>query len=226
MITGIGYVEGLGTVYRKNLDESFTAKKIDSIIDKKVKQLVKYHFQKFDGKSKIAFSPENPVMHKDGKTPIKRVRVLQSATNIKNLESSKLGIKDNQGNVFKWMTLGNTHHVEIYQNQKTGKYQTRFVTAIEAKQRVNENLSPVLASMPNCEFLFALHKNDLVKTKDGEVYRVQKIESSNVRLMLRSHLASVLNNKDQEIYKSISTLMQEFEIKPLSVNSIGKVKGD
>ncbi len=80
--------------------------------------------------------------------------------------------------------------------------------------------------MPNSEFLFALHKNDLVQTKDGSVYRVQKIESSNVRLMLRSHLASVINNKEQEIYKSISTLMQEFEIKPLSVNSIGKVIGD
>lgn len=220
--TGIGYIEGLGTVYRKNLDERFTVKQIDSIIDKKVRQLVKCHFKKFGSQSKVAFSPENPVMHKDGKTPIKRVRVLQSATNLQSLETSKLGIKDKEGNTFKWMTLGNTHHVEIYQNKKTGKYQTKFVTALEAKQRVNQKLSPIRASMDESNYLFSLHSNDLVQLEGKGVYRVQYIDADGKRLMLREHKAAKIDNKLQEIRKSVVVLLKDFNLKLLNVNAIGK----
>lgn len=72
--TGAGFIEGIGNVNRKVLDGSFT--QVDKIIDPIVKQLVERHLQCFDGKPKEAFANGVTLYHKDGKTPIKRVRVL------------------------------------------------------------------------------------------------------------------------------------------------------
>jgi len=208
--TGIGYIDGVGAVYRKNLDENFTARNVGNIIDPVVKKLVENHLELHGGRPKQAFTSKTPLFHLDGKTPIKRVRVLQSKATLSDLEKTKLGIKDQKGKVFKWMTLGNTHHVEIYQHKKTQKYKSVFVTALEAKQRVNQKQSPIKSVLDDeHDFLFALHKNGLVQVNDGDIFRVQKIETTSNRLMLRNHVASTLNNKEQEIHKSLSTLLKD-----------------
>lgn len=72
------------------------------------------------------------------------------------------------------------------------------------------------------DFLFALHKNGLVQVNDGDIFRVQKIETTSNQLMLRNHVASTLNNKEQEIHKSLSTLLKDYKLYPVRVNAIGK----
>ena len=75
--TGAGYIEKHGgLVYRKNLSPDFTVKNANSIVDETVKDMVIKHLAKHGDNSKQAFADNITVYHKDGKTPIKRVRVL------------------------------------------------------------------------------------------------------------------------------------------------------
>jgi CRISPR-associated endonuclease Csn1 len=221
--TGIGYIDGIGAVYRKNLDENFTANNVKNIIDPVVKELVEKHLALHGDKPKQAFTSKTPLYHLDGKTPIKRVRVLQSKATLNDLEKTKLGIKDRQGEVFKWMTLGNTHHVEIYQNKETKKYKSVFVTALEAKRRVNQKQKAIIGVLDEeHDFLFALYKNDLVQLNDGEVYRVQKLSGGTNQVMLRKHLASTVGDKKEALLKTTTFLLEKNELKPIKVNIIGK----
>jgi hypothetical protein len=55
-----------------------------------------------------------------------------------------------------------------------------------------------------------------------KIYRVQKLDSGSNRIMLRNHLAATLDNKQQEINKSCTTLLRDFSMKRIQVNAIGK----
>ena len=119
--TGGGYIERHGgLVYRKKLSPEFTEKNIKSIIDVTIQSMVLSHLTAFGGDPKKAFADDITVYHKDGKTPIKRVRVLQSKTTEKKLAQTKFGVKDKSGKIFKYMAYGNMHHVEIIKHKETG----------------------------------------------------------------------------------------------------------
>ena len=119
--TGAGYIEKHGgLVYRKNLTPDFTVKNANSIVDETVKELVLAHLLKYENDPKKAFAEGTIVYHKDNKTPIKRVRVLQSKTTREKLEQSKFGIQDKSGKIFKYMAYGNMHHVEVLKHNETG----------------------------------------------------------------------------------------------------------
>ena len=107
----------------------------ESILDETIKQLVLDHLVKYEGDSKKAFADGVTVYHKNKKTPIKRVRILQSETTQEKLEENKFGVKDQSGRVFKYLSYGNIHHVEIVQNRITGKYKGEFVTMMQASHR-------------------------------------------------------------------------------------------
>lgn len=245
--TGAGFIEGVGTVYRKILDGTITLAQVNKIIDPIVKKQVLTHIEKYSNKPKVpwdklnsdlfkrlvkeAFSEEKTVYHKDGTTPIKRVRTLQRKMKKKDLENMKHGIVDKQGKPFKWMTYGNTHHVEIIKHKKTQKYKGVFVTMMEAAHRVRgikRNKCPVVRidHGEHYEFLMALHINDLVAIKNGSgqaVYRIQKLDRLINKLMLRLHTASTIDNLNEEIHKSISTLMETYQMQKINVNAIGKI---
>lgn len=227
--TGAGFIEGIGTVYRVNLSPDFKVPQVKKIIDDEVRQLVADHLEKYGNKPKEAFAEGITLYHKDGKTPIKRVRVVQSKTTLRKLEASKFGIRNRDGDVFRWMAYGNLHHVEILRQRKTGKYKSVFVTALEAAHRVRgigQSKQPMiqLDHGDDLEFVMALHINDLVSIADDEkkaIYRVQKIDSAGARLMLRLHTAATLNVETEQIFASITTLMSK-SMALHSVNAIGK----
>ncbi|MDE0401415.1 MAG: type II CRISPR RNA-guided endonuclease Cas9 [Candidatus Poribacteria bacterium] len=225
--TGVGFVRGKdteGAVYRKRLDGEFTARSIKNIVDPIVRKQVVAHLGVHKDNPKAAFAQSSQVLHKDGKTPIKRVRIFQSKTTLEDLAKDKLGIKNGQDRIFKWMTYGNMHHVEIYRHRQTEKIKPVFVRAMEAYQRVVWRKDPAISTYldENHEFCFALHKNDMVSVNiSTDYYRVQKIEDG--RLTLRLHTASTLDNDDHKIRKSISVLVQEYEMKLVRVNAIGKL---
>ncbi len=230
--TGVGFIESKGAVYRANLNSDFKEKQIDKIIDDEVREIIRNHLGKYNNNPKEAFAERQPVLHKDGKTPIKRVRILQSKTTREKLDETKFGVKNKDGKVFKWLAYGNLHHVEIIKNKKTGKYKGEFVTTMEAHHRakgIGMQKQKVIKTDhgSDYEFLMALHINDLVSVeKDSEqiFYRIQKLDSGSNRMVLRLHTASTLGNKDEEIYVSINEKsFTDWNLKKLQINVIGKI---
>jgi CRISPR-associated endonuclease Csn1 len=241
--TGAGFIEKHGgLVYRKNLSPEFTVKNAKSIVDDSIQQLVLSHLSDYGDDPKKAFAPGKVVRHKDGKTPIKRVRVLQSKTTLKKLEQNKFGVKDKAGKVFKYMSYGNMHHVEIIQHKETKAYKGEFVTMMQASHRARGILSklntsggkqPIVKITHGSEWLFvmALHINDLVSVASGsgerKFYRLQKLDSGSNRFVLRSNNAATLQNKNEELYVSINhETFQKLDLKAHKMNAIGIIVND
>lgn len=229
--TGVGYIDGIGTVYRKRLTPDFTVKNAQKIIDDTVRDLVLAHIDKHNGNSKTAFAENFKLYHQDGKTLIRRVRVVQSKTSIDKLNHSKFAIKNKRGEAFKWHAYGNTHHVEILcHRDKPNKIASHFVTAMEAARRRPARKGAKYSLIKtdhgaDWKFLMALHINDLVEVElDGErrVYRVQKLDMDGNSVTLRTHSAATVTNPKEGIRKSISALLSTYKMKPLFVNAIGK----
>ncbi len=241
--TGAGYIERHGgLVYRKILAPDFTVKHAAKIADDTVKNQVLIHLSQYGDDPKKAFADSITVYHKDGKTPIKRVRVLQSSTTEKKLAQTKFGVKDKTGKIFKYMSYGNMHHVEIIQHQETGKYKGEFVTMMQASHRAKGVQSPLNPDGrkeqitktnhgDKWQFIMALHINDLVSVAiedDKRVfYRVQMLDVQNNKLLLRIHNAASLQNKHEGLYVSIN--LENFgskDIKPHKINAIGIITDD
>jgi len=240
--TGAGYIaKHGGLVYRKSLSPDFTVKNANSIVDDHVREVVLNHLAAYDNDSKKAFAEGVRVYHKDGKTPIKRVRVLQSKTAEKKLEQTKFGVKDKTGKVFKYMSYGNMHHVEILQHKITGKYKGEFVTMMQASHRakgIQSKLNPEGGKQAiiqtehgdEWQFLMALHINDLVSVKldnnRREFYRVQKFMKEQGYLVLRLNTASTLGDKKEEIQLSVHKLLSDMHLKLHKINVIGIITND
>ncbi len=239
--TGAGYVaKHGGLVYRKFLnDPKFDPKKI---VDKTVKKIVIEHIENYKT-AKEAFSDGVVVYHKDGKTPIKRVRVLQSSVRTTKkqtaediLKRNKFGVRNKQGKIFKWMVYGNTHHVEIIRHKETGKIKGEFVTMMLASHRVkgiNMPKQPMIRTDhgENYEFVMALHRNDTVSVKNEqegrEFYRVREIDMLNNKFSLRRICAAVIENKKEELIMSINNKnFKKYDVRLHRVNSIGYFVND
>ncbi len=236
--TGANYIEKhRGLVYRKSLnDPKLNPSKI---VDESVKKIILEHISKYNT-AKEAFAAGIVVYHKDGKTPIKRVRVSQSdIKTTKNktaqdiLAQKKFAVKDKSGKVFKYMSYGNIHHVEIIKNNETGKTKGEFVTMMAASHRakgINIPKQPIIKTDhgEGWEFIMALHINDMVSVEksDGKraFYRVQKL---NPTLMLRLATAATLTKKEEEIHISINKdNFKKHEIQLHRVNAIGHFIND
>ena len=134
--TAYGFIEGKGTVHRIRLNRDFKANKVKDIVDAEVQRLVRDHLAKYDDDPKRAFADGVRLYHKNGKRPIHRVRVFASrVAKLDKLATNKLGLKNSQGEIFKWMTYGNIHHVELVRDSKSGKVKGHFVTMYEAARR-------------------------------------------------------------------------------------------
>ncbi|MGR3914144.1 MAG: type II CRISPR RNA-guided endonuclease Cas9 [Gammaproteobacteria bacterium] len=226
--TGAGYIErhgglvyrkAIGEVINKAIKQAIKRASRDSkpvvakvkIVDKTIKKIVCAHVEEY-AKRKEAFPPGETVIHKDGKTPVKRVRVLQSATTEEDLAQNKFGVRDKSGKPFKWVAYGNTHHVEVLREKKTGEIKGEFVTMMRAAQRVKGIGMPKQPMVKidhgeDHEFLMALHINDTVsvanESNERVFYRVQNLESDN-RITLRLSTASTLDKKEEGIRMRIN----------------------
>ena len=167
--------------------------------------------------------------------------MLQSKTTKEKLEKSKFGIQDKSGKIFKYMSYGNMHHVEVVRNINTGKYQGVFITMMEASHRakgIRSKLNPkgekqaIIKRDHGSEwvFLMALHINDIVSIDGREsqlFYRVQKLDSGSNRLVLRAHQASTLQDTKDELFLSISQdNFKRYSLKTHQINAIGIIADD
>ncbi|CAC9649383.1 CRISPR-associated endonuclease Cas9 [uncultured Gammaproteobacteria bacterium] len=245
--TGAGYIaKHGGLVYRKTLNPKFSIKNAEKIVDEQVKNIVLEHINKHTN-SEEAFNEENLKTLKLGKNPIKRVRVLQSKINTtKNktaediLQQSKFGVKDKSGKIFKYMSYGNTHHVEIIQHKKTGKVKGEFVTMMEAHKRAMTGTKyaqkrevvrePMIKTNygDDWQFLMALHINDTVSIEkdNGEriFYRVQRL-GGGYDITLRLNIASTISDKKQCLPLMTKGIIENNLIKH-KVNAIGGLIDD
>ncbi|MDE2216277.1 MAG: type II CRISPR RNA-guided endonuclease Cas9 [Planctomycetota bacterium] len=185
-------------VYRKPLS-SLTVNEVEKIRDKKIKELAEERLAQSDGNLKKAFGDvNNPLLHVDGKTPIKTVRL------VINLNPSIVyGVKNHDGSAYKFFKYGNNHHVEIIENIKTGNRNGIFVTALEAAKRARRDKTTIVQRDHGAEwrFIMSLAINDFVEIEqNGQkiYYRVQILDGSNKRITFRLHLAATLNEKNTQ----------------------------
>ena len=142
--TGFGKITDPNTgeetfVVRKKIPDTMKDKDFEKVIDPTVREILRAYFS--DGRK---FSPQNPPLHKDGKTPIRSVRM-------KETKSDMYDFRD-EGKTF--FTYGSNHHVEIleHKTQKnkdgTPKRGGIFVTMFEANRRAKQKESIVNRSGP------------------------------------------------------------------------------
>ncbi len=165
--TAYGATDTPGMYATKKSIESLTPKMVRDIIDPVVKELVELRLSQFDGDIKKAFT--EPLFHKDGKTPIRNVRI-----HVKMTPETLVGIKDEGGKEYKFYPMAGNHHVDIFENSD-GDRKAVLVPRFYANQR---NWKPVDLGHGWNE-LFSLCANDYIEFRgdDGELrfYRVQKM---------------------------------------------------
>ncbi len=162
-------------VYRKPMS-SLTENEVEEIRDNKVKQLVLARIEQFGGNLKKALGDANGfLMHVDGKTPIKSVRLEKNFN-----QNTVHGIKNPEGKTYKFFKYGNNHHVEIIENINTGERKGVFVTTMEAAKRARIEKASIVRHdhVPEYRFVMSLCINDIVEIEDDGIkkcYRVQKM---------------------------------------------------
>lgn len=208
-----GYVE---MVVRKPVSGFDKVKQLESVRDPEVRKLMEQRLQDCGGDFKKAFNnPDNPLMHKDGNTPIKSVRMLTTMR-----KEGLLAISKGQSGPYKYHPLGSNHHVEIIENVHSGKRKGIFVTTLEAANRARRQKSAMVQEDHGSEwrFIAALHINDMVEVEnDGrrQIYRVQKM--SDPEIALRLHTAATLDNNNEGLRKKANNLV----FNPIKVDEIG-----
>ena len=210
-------------VRRKLLDQSFTKTQVGKIFDPTVRKIVENHLNRFNGNPKKAFCDDNPVYHKDNKSRIRHLMLVESKFN----PESYVGISKEDDEPYKYYPLGSNHHVEIFKVKSSGRYVGCFVSTLEAAKRARRKKVPIVntESDEDKTFVMALHINDMVQITIGtkkEYYRVQKLDSTSNRIYLRLHTATTLQNPDEEIGKAINVLMSTHKMKKMNVNVLGR----
>ncbi|WAK03619.1 type II CRISPR RNA-guided endonuclease Cas9 [Methylobacter sp. YRD-M1] len=213
-------------IHRRPLNDTFT--QINKIIDPAVRQIVAQHLERYNSKPKAAFAEGVTVYHKDGKTPIRRVRILRPEIALPNPETTQTGAIGEQGRVFKG--LDGCHHVKIFRHKNTGEYVGDFVDVMEVRS-LGKQKQPVIETdqAEQFEFVMALYVNDTVSVEEAGrriFYRVQKLDAGSNGCTLRLHSAASSDGKDEEIHFSINEAsFNRWRLRKHKVNAIGKLIG-
>jgi CRISPR-associated endonuclease Csn1 len=214
-------------IYRRPLDDTFT--QIDRIIDPAVRKIVAQHLERCNSKPKAAFAEGVTVYHKDGKTPIRRVRILRPETALPDPETTQTDPIGQQGRVFKGLD-DLCHHVEIFRNKNTGEYIGDFVNVMEVRS-LGKQKPPVIKTdqAEQFEFVMVLHVNDMVSVEEAGrriFYRVQKLDAGSNGCMLCLHSAVSSDGKDEEIHFNINEAsFNRWRLRKHKINALGKLIG-
>ncbi len=233
---------------RKNIAPDL---KIDKVLDKNIKEVLRQRLSAFGGNAKEAFSnlDKNPIwLNQDKGIAIKRVTIT-GVSNAEPLHYKKdhLGhpVLDDNGEkqAVDFVSTGNNHHVAIYKD-KAGKLQEKVVSFYEAVERANQGLPIVdknFNSTLGWKFQFSMKQNemfvfpnddfdvneiDLMDEKNASLiskhlFRVQKISSK--EYVFRHHLETLVTNNIDFTYKSIRTPNNLEGIKKVRINHIGQI---
>ena len=237
--TGLGFREGLGTISRKKVQDIKTelSKKLDKakdedkkqkILDKALDSIIDDCVREQVAKYLLSDSELPWALHKDGITPIKRVRVVKSSQTKKRskLEQEKVGIRDSQGEVFKWHSYGNTHCLLVIIPKDKPAY-AHQITAFEAAQKLSKGI-PLQQGydIDSDAKSFFLYKNDTVSLqteKDEKLFIVTKFGQLSQGTQPRPNLRplNIGHSNESDICSSIKDLVQKNDMRLTGVNVIG-----
>lgn len=212
---GVTTTPGLYVV-KKSVD-SLTAAMIKNIVDPKVKELVELRLSQFNGDFKKAFV--EPLMHKDGKTPIKNVRVFVTMS-----PETVVGIKDVNGKEYKYYPVAGNHHVDIFENADSGERKAVLVPRFYAAQRgwKPKDLGP------EWKKLFSLCANDYVEFRgdDGELrfYRIQKMSGGGTVVIIGRPLEDARSEYIAGVVKQLQGANLKRITRKLQVDPLGRLK--
>ena len=161
------HLETLYTI-RKPIDESL---KIEKVIDKGIRDILKARLAEYDDSAKAAFSnlDENPIwLNREKGIAIKRVTIDAGVSVVEPLHYKK----DHKGNVVynsrgeripaDYVTYGNNHHIAIYEDT-SGHLHEQVVTFYEATSRASMGQPVVDKDYRKSEgwkFLFSMKQNE------------------------------------------------------------------
>ncbi len=183
------------------------------IRDKKIKELVEARLKEYGGDAKKAFGDEDkPLLHVDGKTPIRSVRIKENKTNVLAVERD--------GKAYKFFDLGNNHHIEIIRNTGTGRIEYRVVSALEAARRARVEKKPIVEKDHGLDrrLVMSLCRNDMIEVvEDGapRFYRVQMMNARSGNITFRYHSTAATEGNTGVLRKYPKTLL---ELKPRKVH--------
>lgn len=195
--------------------QSITSKDIPSIVDKKIKYLVKERLDQHGGKEKEAFKSVL-WFNEEKKIPISTIRLFARPL-VENLEVIK---RDENGRGIGFSILGNNHHIAIYKdcNEKYIQHVCTFWHAVERKKynvppviTTTRNLwseiltkelpQPFLDKLPadNLELLFSLQQNEMFILGLTEDESKIALEQNN-KSLLSKHLFLVWSISDNDYW--------------------------
>lgn len=211
-------------VVRKNLTD-MTDKNLRSIVCPVIKEGFETYVNMRGGLNNAQKRLENdPFRHPKTGNIVRRVRVRVSQNfNEKSYWQHKDKVT---GKLLRLFTYGNNHHVEIIKNLKNGKYETKFVTTMEAARRIRIYKEPIVKTRHGKEFEFVMSLciNDMVSVEqNGErkFYRVQKLEPTGNGLVLRFHAAATLDKSVEQIRIRVHKLITDYKMRKESLNALG-----
>ncbi|MBS1704159.1 MAG: type II CRISPR RNA-guided endonuclease Cas9 [Armatimonadetes bacterium] len=219
--TAYGKRKGGGYHVRKQLT-SLTDKELDRIVDSRLRQAVlatiENYAQRNGGKRDTAAALADGVPY--GNTVAKRARIEARIT-----ESAPV-LATPREHPTKFFALGNNHHVAIFESPDGKKRKGVFVSMIDAAKRVRphpgERKRPIVNTydLPGWRFVMWLCANDAIADEDGVIYRVQKLDPTNDRMVFRLITAGSVTNDEERLIKSINVL----RCTKLEVDPIGRVR--
>lgn len=181
-------------VYRKKLD-ALTLPMVAKIADPVVKEIVRKRLKKFeinpDGRGKIGkevwADPLYMKSNKGAKVLIKKVR-------IRDVFNNMIGIKDTNSKVYRYVTPGNNHHIEIFEytdDRGKLKREGKVISMFEAVKRSQSGRPIICQDYGNgMKFVCSLAKNEMfmLEVEPGEyvLHRVQKLIQDG-RIVFRPH---------------------------------------
>ena len=219
--------EGREAFVRRVPLESLTAKQAEKIVDARVRELVSDRMAAHDNKARDAFA-NKPLWleHSRKRTGRTRIRTVRVAENLN--PDGLFGVKrQGEETPFKYYAYGNNHHVEIIENEKTGRRKGVVVTAMEAARRARREGVPIVRRDhgPEWRFVMSLSINDMVRldapVNGCDLYRVQLISAIGQRqvITLRAHTAASLDDNETRIITSPNTLRG----RKISVDPLGNI---
>ena len=199
----------------------------EKIVCPVIKRAVELYVWERGGKIKEAMKQlqENPLLHPKTGDKIRRARVWASETLNRDSYWKHVAPWD-KNKTLRILPYGNNPHVEIIRNRKNEKYESRFVTTMEAAKRARKLKQPIIQTEhgEDWEYVTYLCINDTVSIEENgkrNFYRVQKFQPNEKILVLRLHNAATLEDNNKRRLRTVAVLMRDLKMKKESIDVLG-----